>query len=129
MQELPKILLEPFERFEVAVGECFEFISQEQNARVRFETPDYQKRELLVIVARELRDSTNVIARLLERLRTRNLDESSINATLRSIKRVVERHFTLVAALNDVSQVNMAKSASKLQEVIELPAALGKTKP
>ena len=121
MQELPKILLEPFERFELAVGECFEFITQEQNARVRFETADYQKGEFLVIVARELRDSTNLIALSLERLRTGNLDESTINAALSSINRAVERHFTLVAALNDVSHISRAKSASKLQERNNLP--------
>ena len=117
MSDLTVALFKPFEKFEETVGECFDLISREREARVRAETANRQKDEVLMIVAHELRNSMNSIVGWLELLRHEELSGPIARKAIESINRGVKRQVKLIEDLLDLSQISNGKLRSDLREV------------
>lgn len=110
-------LFKPLDKFEDMVGECFEFIRREREARVRAETANRQKDEFLMIVAHELRNPLNLIVGWLELLQYEKLNEQAARRAIESINRGVKRQVKLIEDLLDVSQISNGKLRLNLREI------------
>lgn len=114
-------LFKPLEKFEETVGQCFELITREREARVRAETANCQKDEFLMMVAHELRNSMNTVLGWLELLQSEKLNEATARRAVESINRSAKRQAKLIEDLLDVSQISNGKFRLNLREIEIVP--------
>jgi signal transduction histidine kinase len=110
-------LFKPLEKLEETLGEYFELLKSEREARVRAETANRQKDEFLMIVAHELRNPLNLIAGWLKLLQCEKLNEQAARRAIEAINRGVKRQVSLIEDLLDVSQISNGKLHLNLREI------------
>lgn len=107
----------PLDKFEATIGECFELITREREARVRAEIANRQKDNFLMMVAHELRNSMNSIVGWLELFQSEKLNKPTAGRAIESINRSVKRQVKLIEDLLDVSQISNGKFRLNLRDI------------
>ncbi|MBD2344207.1 chemotaxis protein CheB [Anabaena subtropica] len=96
-------------------------LAQEQSARNAAEAANHAKDEFLSILSHELRNPLNSMLGWANLLRTRKLEEDTVNQGLESIERSAQAQNHLISDLLDISRISSGRLQMDAQQIEMIP--------
>ncbi|WP_414562392.1 MULTISPECIES: CheR family methyltransferase [unclassified Anabaena] len=107
--QLILLLIEDITQRKQWEAERTRLLRQEQSARTAAETANRAKDEFLSVLSHELRNPLNAMLGWANLLRTRQLDESTVNRGLQAIEHSAQAQSQLIGDLLDISRISSGR--------------------
>ncbi|WP_414543438.1 ATP-binding protein [Nostoc sp. CCY0012] len=120
-EQLILLLIEEITQRKQWEVERTQLLIQEQSARTAAETANRAKDEFLSVLSHELRNPLNAMLGWANLLRTRQLDESTVNRGLQAIEHSAQAQSQLIGDLLDISRISSGRLRLEAEQLELVP--------